>query len=79
MATISGLSQIIPGYVLGALFARRGRHAGLLARLAGLMLTWQERANQRHALARMDDHTLADVGLTRIDVAAELRKGFWQR
>ena len=33
---------------------------------------------ERAALARMDDHELADVGLTREDVLREAARPFWQ-
>lgn len=47
--------------------------------LGALLARRAARATQRHALARMDKHALADIGLTRIGVAVGLRKGFWQR
>ena len=60
--------------------------AGVLVRGPGyaatrafdVMLTWQERAAQRHALRGMDDRGLADIGLTRADVEVEASKPFWQ-
>ncbi len=38
---------------------------------------WQIRARQRHRLGELDDHALADMGLTRADVAREIDKPFW--
>ena len=38
-----------------------------------------ERSAQRHALARLDDDRLRDVGLTRADARAEAAKAFWCR
>jgi uncharacterized protein YjiS (DUF1127 family) len=40
--------------------------------------TWSERARQRRALAGLDAHQLADIGLRRDDVARELAKPFWK-
>lgn len=39
----------------------------------------RERSAQRRALAQLDDRLLRDVGLNRIDVAAECGKSFWVR
>ncbi len=47
------------------------------ARLVRTLLTWQERAQQRHALAQLDARMLKDVGLSRAEVDLELRKPFW--
>lgn len=65
-----------PGRVAGS-----GRRQPWPARWAGLLfdllLRWQDRAGQRHALAALDDRMLKDVGLTRVDVYREVRKPFW--
>lgn len=37
-----------------------------------------ERQQQRRALARLDDHLLADIGRSRADIAAECDKPFWR-
>jgi uncharacterized protein YjiS (DUF1127 family) len=50
----------------------------IFARVVGLLQTWHERRDQRHALARLDDHMLADIGLSRADVDQEMQKPFWQ-
>lgn len=39
--------------------------------------TWYERYSQRHALLQLDEHLLADIGLTRAEAEAEARKPFW--
>ena len=43
-----------------------------------LILTWQERANQRFHLQQMSDHMLKDVGITRADVHLDASKPFWR-
>lgn len=48
-----------------------------MARVFDTLATWQERAHQRASLAALDDHMLADIGLTRVDVHRECRKPFW--
>ncbi len=48
------------------------------ARAVWTLLIWQERDRQRRALAQLDARMLKDVGLSRADVAIELRKPFWQ-
>ncbi len=47
------------------------------ARALRTLLIWQERDRQRHALAQLDARMLKDVGLSRAEVALELRKPFW--
>lgn len=39
---------------------------------------WQDVRAQRKELSELDDRMLNDIGLTRADVAAELRKPFWR-
>ena len=50
----------------------------LMWRAAVALVTWQERARQRRHLASLDDYLLRDLGLSRSDVYAELRKPFWE-
>jgi uncharacterized protein YjiS (DUF1127 family) len=59
-------------------FAAR-RLAWWLGRGADRLLLWDERARQRRQLAELDDYMLRDLGLTRADVAGEIRKAFWQQ
>jgi uncharacterized protein YjiS (DUF1127 family) len=40
--------------------------------------TWLSRRRQRLDLGQLDDRLLADIGLTRADVARETAKPFWQ-
>ena len=51
-----------------------GSWTGFVARLA----TWLRHRAERFSLARLDDRTLGDVGLTRGDVERELARLFWQ-
>ena len=43
------------------------------------LLQWQETWRQRKHLAALDEAALKDIGLTRADVAAELKKPVWRR
>lgn len=52
--------------------------SGLVSRLLQTLLTWQERAHQRHALGQLNGRDLHDLGLSRADVAFEARKPFWR-
>lgn len=58
----------------------RGRRMGWLSVLWILrtIAWWRDRARQRRHLAKLDDRMLRDIGLTRLDVAAECRKLPWQ-
>lgn len=40
--------------------------------------SWTERQRQRQALAALDDRLLADIGVTRYEVAREVAKPFWR-
>ena len=48
-----------------------------VARALRTLLTWQERDQQRRALAQLDARMLKDIGLSRAEVVLELRKPFW--
>lgn len=50
----------------------------LFERICDRLLTWQERAHQRHHLEQLSDHMLRDIGLSRADIMAETTKRFWQ-
>ncbi len=56
----------------------RGQVVAQVARSIEILLLWQRRANERHALAELDDKILRDLGLSRSEVARELRKPFWR-
>ncbi len=59
---------------------REGRSwSNALKQATKFILSWQERARQRHHLESLSDHMLRDIGLTRADVLAEVTKPFWQR
>jgi uncharacterized protein YjiS (DUF1127 family) len=47
-------------------------------RMLSVVLEWQERMRQRHALESLDDRLLRDIGLTRAEVDRELQKSFWR-
>jgi uncharacterized protein YjiS (DUF1127 family) len=48
------------------------------AAIPATLIKWQERAEQRHALAAMSERIQKDLGLTQADIAAESRKPFWR-
>jgi len=50
----------------------------LILRLTDRLLEWQDRERQRRHLSTLDDHMLADVGLTHSDIESEVRKPFWR-
>lgn len=51
---------------------------GMVLRLVDRLLDWQDRERQRRHLSSLDDHILADVGLSHGDVEEEVRKPFWR-
>ncbi len=48
------------------------------SRTFGTLLLWQRRANERHALAHLDDRILRDLGLNRSAMVLESHKPFWR-
>jgi uncharacterized protein YjiS (DUF1127 family) len=72
-ARTRGLSGIPSGRTTG-----RPSLAGRLLTILELVETWLTRRRQRLDLAELDDRLLADIGLTRADVARETAKPFWQ-
>jgi uncharacterized protein YjiS (DUF1127 family) len=57
-------------------FSRGGAMRLYHSLLAGLV-TWHSRSRQRDALSRLDDHLLADIGITREVQLVECSKPFW--
>ena len=53
--------------------------AGAAARLRSSAAAMRERTRHRRALARLDEHLLRDIGVSRSAAAAESRKRFWER
>ena len=39
---------------------------------------WMARSQQRKQLARLDEKMLKDIGITRVEVLAEVKKPFWK-
>lgn len=46
--------------------------------ILGLPGRWIERSRSRAEMGQLDDRMLRDIGLSRLDVARELRKPFWR-
>ncbi len=44
---------------------------------AVVVAAWRSRARQRDSLAQLDDHLLADIGLTREAQLVDCAKPFW--
>lgn len=63
------------GYTIGQPVrgkAENGADGGL-----ALLAIWYQRHRQRLQLRQLDDHLLADIGLSREQAVAEARKPFW--
>ena len=48
------------------------------AQVAATLTLWQQRVQERRELASLDDHMLADIGISRADVWREVHKPFWR-
>ena len=60
---------------------RRDLALGILSRiqaLAAMPGQWRQRAADLRHLRALDDHVLADIGLTRADVEREIHSPFWR-
>lgn len=66
------MQRAIPTHV-GA-FSLRSALMGIVATIC----SWQSRDEERQNLATLDDRLLSDIGLTRGQVQAEVRKPFWR-
>jgi uncharacterized protein YjiS (DUF1127 family) len=44
---------------------------------ASRFILWNERRESRRLLEEMDDHRLADIGLSRAEALGEARRPFW--
>jgi uncharacterized protein YjiS (DUF1127 family) len=54
------------------------RSAGLIGRAIEAVRVWRARRRGRRELALLDDRSLRDISMTRVDVIRECRKRFWQ-
>ena len=74
--------KFFPGRSRAILTPSRAPHGNIvrvwLVTMVGMLLVWQERASQRHALAGLDDRLLKDMGLDCAGVAREAGKPFWR-
>jgi uncharacterized protein YjiS (DUF1127 family) len=70
------------GHRRDALARHPSLHHGGLMRLGGAAVHtlwfWVERSRQRRALARLNDHLLRDIGLTRDEARRECANPFWK-
>ncbi|QEI08290.1 DUF1127 domain-containing protein [Pigmentiphaga aceris] len=57
--------------------SRQPRRAAPVTILATVR-RWLDVSRERHALSRLDDAALADLGLLRTDVRRETNKYFWR-
>ena len=42
-----------------------------------IIVVWQDRAEQRHALTELNERMLKDIGVSNADAYKEARKPFW--
>lgn len=79
----SVLSEIVskPSLPAGLSRAFEAAVAPLDSTIGGVVdqiLVWHQRARDRQALGRLDEHMLHDIGLSAADVEREVSKSFWQ-
>ena len=52
--------------------------AGTFTAFNQILATWRRRARERHELARLDQRTIRDLGLSPGDIQFEASKPFWR-
>jgi uncharacterized protein YjiS (DUF1127 family) len=57
----------------------RGPRLGLESGLLDVVACWHDRWVQRRELEELNDHQLADIGISRCDALREANKPFWRR
>jgi uncharacterized protein YjiS (DUF1127 family) len=68
-----------PALAFGPRRHSRGHGAGIGLRHAlDTIRLWRERARGRAQLRTFDEHLLRDIGITRLQAAAEADKPFWR-
>ena len=64
--------------VLGKSNSLTGIVRSLAVGFVDCVISWQQRAAERHHLSGLDDRLLKDIGITRSDVEQEISKPFWR-
>jgi uncharacterized protein YjiS (DUF1127 family) len=67
-----------PALARGNAFAIAEAILSLGEKLLKIVGMWRRRARSRRALLRLDNRTLSDIRLTRVDAEHEARKPFWR-
>lgn len=49
----------------------------VMVKCLNLIVVWQDRAEQRHALSELNERMLKDIGVSNVDAYKEARKPFW--
>ena len=62
------------------LFQTRSQIAVVPTLMFGLefIFGWLTRSNDRRTVANLDEHTLRDIGISKVDVYREAMKPFWR-
>lgn len=54
-----------------------GKVRRIFVKCLQIIVIWQDRAEQRHALGELSERMLKDIGISYADAYKELRKPFW--
>jgi len=61
-----------------SVFSYDGIPGSLFPRVIATLLLCRDRAAQRRALGRLDEHLLLDIGVDRVTAKREAAKPFWR-
>jgi uncharacterized protein YjiS (DUF1127 family) len=54
-----------------------GKLRRVVVKYLNVIIIWQDRAEQRHALGELSEYMLKDIGVSHADAYKEIRKPFW--
>jgi len=72
------MSSTVHPFLRDSHLSPRPALAPLLARAAGTLRAWRKRAREKRMLAELGERDWHDMGLSRSDIDAELRRPFWR-
>jgi uncharacterized protein YjiS (DUF1127 family) len=71
------MEVIMSTTMLNGMGAAETRRSGVLVKLVHSIRRWHELSRQRSQLARLDERTLRDLGISHAEARQEARRRFW--
>ncbi len=77
MAHTINTKLLTVGSAVAAPLRAFGKVRRVTAKCLKMVILWQERAEQRHALSELNEQMLKDIGVSGAEAYKETRKPFW--